>query len=99
MAAIYLIGSGIAGLAAASVALWLGGGWFVAVLTYAIAGNLGFTAICLLLGKTEAEPRQTGLDREIVADLQAIIESGPESSQRLSPDRLRSAFPELRSRS
>ena len=99
MAAIYLIGSGIAGLTAAFAALWLGGGWFVALLAYAIAGNLGFSAICLVFGKTEAEPRQTGLDREIVADLQAIIESGPESSRQLSPDRLRSAFPELHSRS
>ena len=99
MAAIYLIGSGVAGLAAAFFALWLGGGWFVAVLSYAIAGNLGFTAICLLLGKAQTEPRQVSLDREIVADLQAIIESSPESARRLSPDRLRSAFPELHGRS
>ena len=99
MAAIYLVGSGVAGLLAAIAAIWAGGGWFVAVLAYAIVGNLGFTALCLMFGRDEGEPRQATLDREIVADMQAIFDHPPTGQSLNGNERQHSIFPELHSRS
>ena len=99
MAAIYLIGSGVAGLLAAIAAIWAGGGWFVALLAYAISGNLAFTGLCLLFGRDDGEPRQVSLDREIVADMQAIFEAQPGGQRLNSKERHHQIFPELHSRS
>lgn len=90
MAAVLIVGAGLAGLAAALVAWALGGGFFVMMLCYAIAANLAFSLLSLLCAARGSEPAGRGLAEEIEDDLLALTESQREE------DRTFQRFPELR---
>ncbi|VDC20191.1 FAD-binding protein [Pseudogemmobacter humi] len=90
MAAVLIVGSGLAGLAAALVAWALGGGFFVMILCYAITANLAFSLLSLFGTGRDADPAGRGFAEEIEEDLLALTDSLREE------DRTFQRFPELR---
>lgn len=90
MAAVLIVGSGLAGLAAALVAWASGGGFFVMMLCYAIAANLVFSLLSLFGAARDTEPAGRGFAEEIEDDLLALTDSLREE------ERTFQRFPELR---
>lgn len=91
MAAVLIVGTGLAGLVAALVAWALGGGFFVMMLCYGIAANLVFSLLGVLFTVRGSDPDAVrGFAEEIEEDLLVLTDS-----QRNEDYAVR-CFPELR---